>query len=166
MRHPIAMLFTAALIAISACASEPQRPPVAPPSPATHVSPGAPVRVSGSAGAGSASVQVEFLAAGSDVSVSVWGVDGLRVTSPGRPVEGASFPAGGGTTLAVTYEAPAGQSNLAVKVQGNFGGMVAGRVASFTVGSPSPEQRQQAQKGLATDAQGTQVRVVPAERVP
>jgi hypothetical protein len=164
MNQPIAALSSLAVLALVACASEPARPPAA--TPPVQGKAGAPVQISATAAATAAEVRVLFEVAGTDVSIEVRGVDGLRVTGPAQPVRGASYPAGGVATLSVPYTAPSGESNLVVTVQGRFGNAVSSRVASFTVGSPSPQQLKQSQQGVGTDSQGERVRVVPAERAP
>jgi hypothetical protein len=165
MIRRLAVLSSLAGLLDTACATEPakvQAPPVV-----RAGKPQAPVEISSTPGATSARVELVFLGAASGVTVEVAGVEGLRVTSPNTPVSGAEFVAGGVTTFDVTYEAPGGESTLAVFVTGKFGGAPSTKAASFAVGKPSPLQMQKAlkaQEAVQVDSKGERIHVVPADR--
>lgn len=100
--------------------------------------PGAPVKVEGRLAASSALLSVDFEEAASDVTVEVWGVDGLVVTSAKEPVQGRRFGKGEKLGVEVSFTAPATRADLAVRVRGTFDGRVRERVQSFTVNAGAP----------------------------
>src|SRR5690349_1922282 len=118
----LALLTAAALLALSAPArADAPGPPTAAPHAKRRGSPGkprAPVAIDARLGAGTAHLTIRFEAPAEGVEVRVHGVRGLRVTSPARPVAGASVAAGEVRELDVAFAAPAGQSHLAVTVSG------------------------------------------------
>ncbi|MRG92418.1 hypothetical protein [Polyangium spumosum] len=100
--------------------------------------PGAPVKVEGKLATSSAALVVAFGEDASDVTVEVWGVDGLVVTSEKEPVQGQRFARGEKVDVDVSFTAPATRADLAVRVRGTFGGRVRERVQSFTVNAGAP----------------------------
>jgi hypothetical protein len=95
--------------------------------------PSAPVQVAGRIRPGAADLEVVFGSDATDVSVKVWGTDGLKVKSAPEPVSGASVSKGQTLKVSVLFDAPAATANLAVGVNGTFGGKSQGKVQSFTV---------------------------------
>lgn len=100
--------------------------------------PGAPVKVAGKLATSSAALRVAFEEDARDVTVEVWGVDGLVVTSEKEPVQGRRFGRGETVDVDVSFTAPATRADLAVRVRGTFGGRVRERVQSFTVNAGAP----------------------------
>jgi hypothetical protein len=125
----------------------------------TPEKPGAPVSVEGHLDGGTAKVDLAFDADGSDVTVEVWGTDGLVVTSTPTPVAGRAVNRGQKLSLDVFFTAPATRCDLAVRVRGTFGGKTSERVRSFSVNpnAPSPST---APGDVRTDADGRPVRVM------
>jgi hypothetical protein len=121
--------------------------------------PGAPVEIAAQPGAGAAAVEVRFRADASDVSVEVWGADGLSVQGDARPIAGRSFRGGERVQLQVGYAAPGAAGTLAVRVSGAFGARRLSRVQSFTVGSGAGGESK-APGELTTDGAGRRVRVM------
>ncbi|TKD10211.1 hypothetical protein [Polyangium fumosum] len=124
--------------------------------------PGAPVKVEGKLGASSAALTVDFEEAASDVTVEVWGVDGLVVTSAKEPVQNRRFGQGEKVSVEVSFTAPATRADLAVRVRGTFDGRVRERVQSFTVNAGAPSLTQPPGE-LRTGPDGKPVRVLRAE---
>ena len=125
--------------------------------------PRAPVRVESALAAGTAHLTLHFEGAGKDVSVRVYGVRGLTVTSEERPVTGASFAAGDVKELDVRFTAPQGRSHLAVQVSGTFGPGPRSTVQSFAVGEPSAAQKQESARGTTRTPTGEQIKALPAQ---
>jgi hypothetical protein len=164
----LAAALVAAASSLVARADEPgpaAKPPAAKAS-APKGSPGkprAPVRVEAGLAAGAAHLTLHFEGAGKDVSVRVYGVRGLAVTSEERPVTGASFAAGDVKELDVRFTAPEGLSHLAVQVSGTFAGGPRSTVQSFAVGEPSPAQKQESAHGSTRTPAGEQIKALPAQ---
>jgi hypothetical protein len=96
------------------------------------------------------------------VRVEVRGTDGLEVTSPATPVEGAAYAAGAAASLDVAFRPGPGRSLLSVAVSGSFaGGGRRGTVTTFPIGEPTPEQRKAT--GTVIDAGGERIKVVPGQ---
>lgn len=131
------------------------------------VKPGAPVDIAAEVGARGAHVEIAFRADAGDVSVEVWGADGLAVEGGGQPVSGRSFRGGERIDLQVDYAAPAGPATLAVRVSGTFGSRRLSTVRSFTVGQRGAGAAAPAQDpgagAIETDASGRKVRVMRPE---
>jgi hypothetical protein len=125
--------------------------------------PRAPVRVEAAIAAGTAHLTLHFEGTGSDVSVRVYGVRGLRVTSEERPVTGASFAPGDVKELDVRFTAPEGRAHLAVQVSGTFAGGPRSTVQSFAVGEPSAAQKQEAARGTVRTPEGERIKALPAQ---
>jgi len=124
--------------------------------------PGAPVKIEGSLSGSNAAISVMFEADASDVSVEVWGVDGLVVTSAKQPLQGARFARGDKAPIDVSFTAPANRADLAVKVRGTFGGRVRERVQSFSVNASAPPATN-APGEVKLGPDGQPVRVMKAE---
>jgi hypothetical protein len=124
--------------------------------------PGAPVKVEGRLAASSASLSIDFAEDASDVTVEVWGVDGLVVTSAGEPVQGRRFGKGEKLDVDVSFTAPATRADLAVRVRGTFDGRVRERVQSFTVNAGAPSATPPPGE-VRTGPDGKPVRVIKSE---
>ncbi|HVK65499.1 MAG TPA: hypothetical protein VM694_13540 [Polyangium sp.] len=124
--------------------------------------PGAPVKVEGKLAASSAALTVDFEEAASDVTVEVWGVDGLVVTSAKEPVQNRRFGQGEKVGVEVSFTAPATRADLAVRVRGTFNGRVRERVQSFTVNAGAPSLTQPPGE-IRTGPDGRPVRVMRPE---
>lgn len=122
----------------------------------------APVEVTGKVGSSTAVLTLTFAKAGTGVSVDVHGTNGLRVTSTSKALAGQEVTAGQAITIDVTFEAPAGVSNLAVIVSGVFGGVRNAKAVSFTVGQETPAQSQKAAADVKVEAGGERVKEMPA----
>jgi len=126
--------------------------------------PGAPVDIAAQIGASGALVEIVFRADAGDVSVQVWGTDGLAVEGGGEPVAGRSFRGGERVALQVGYAAPAGAATLAVRVSGAFGARRLSAVRSFTLGAAGASARPPVDDPTAgeleRDANGRPVRVM------
>jgi hypothetical protein len=119
---------------------------------------GAPVDIAAQVGADAASVRIAFRSAATDVTVKVWGADGLVVKSDATPIAGRAFAQGEAVDLAVSFAAPAAGSSLAVSVGGQFGTRRLTRVQSFAVGAAPAAPS--APGELRTDGAGRPVRVL------
>lgn len=124
--------------------------------------PGAPVKVEGRLAGSSAVLMVAFEEAASDVTVEVWGVDGLVVTSAKEPVQNRQFSRGDKASVEVAFTAPATRADLAVRVRGTFEGRVRERVQSFTVNAEAPSLTQPPGE-VRTGPDGKPVRVMKPE---
>ncbi|MDI1479720.1 hypothetical protein [Polyangium sp. y55x31] len=124
--------------------------------------PGAPVKVEGRLAGSSAVLTVDFEEAASDVTVEVWGVDGLVVTSAKEPVQNRQFGRGDKASVEVSFTAPATRADLAVRVRGTFEGRVRERVQSFTVNAGAPSLTQPPGE-IRTGPDGKPVRVMRPE---
>jgi hypothetical protein len=124
--------------------------------------PGAPVKVEGRLAASSAALSIDFAEDASDVTVEVWGVDGLVVTGAGEPVQGRRFGKGEKLEMDVSFTAPATRADLAVRVRGTFDGRVRERVQSFTVNAGAPSATP-APGEVRTGPDGKPVRVMRPE---
>jgi hypothetical protein len=122
--------------------------------------PGAPVDIAAEVGASGARVALAFRADAGDVSVEVWGADGLAVEGGGQPIAGRSFRGGDRVDLQVAYAAPSGAGTLAVRVSGTFGSRRLSTVRSFTVGAAVPASSNGTAGELQTDGSGRRVRVM------
>ena len=105
----------------------------------------APVTIEGSfdveTGAGTA--DLTFLAPAEDVRVRWIGTRGLTVESDPVPIRRGSFVAGEGIDLPVSFQAPEGQSHIALLVKWKFHGVLTrSRAVTFTVGELTMEQIQ------------------------
>ncbi|MDI3290231.1 hypothetical protein [Polyangium sp. 15x6] len=124
--------------------------------------PGAPVKVEGRLATSSAVLTVDFEEAASDVTVEVWGVDGLVVTSAKEPVQNRQFGKDEKVSVEVSFTAPATRADLAVRVRGTFAGRVRERVQSFTVNAGAPSLTQPPGE-VRTGPDGRPVRVMRQE---
>lgn len=122
---------------------------------------GAPVAITAAPGPTGAQAAVVFRADAADVSISVWGADGLEIEGSQRPVAGRSFRAGDRLSLQVGYAAPRAAATLAMQVSGTFGSRRLSAVRSFTVGEGSPPAQGGAAGELSTDSRGRPIRVMP-----
>lgn len=152
-------------VALAACAAPPAGAPahsVPKPAPEARetVPPpksGAPVSVSSSVAGDRVHLELAFAAAGDDVSVSLRGVGGLSVLGETEPLQGRSVGAGETLVLDVAVAPGPGQSDLAVFVSGEFGGVRAARAASVSFGSLDRERVRAATR--ADDGQGRPMKV-------
>ncbi len=110
---------------------------------------------------GVARVTVRFDTEAQDVSVTVNGVDGMRVTSPTCPVEGGRFSAGQTVSFDVAYIPGPGRSSLAIAVLGTFNGSRLGTTAMYSVGTPTEEQKRTPGE-VTTDSSGQRIKVLPS----
>jgi hypothetical protein len=131
--------------------------------------PSAPVQVAAKIRPGAAELEVVFSSDGTGISVKVWGTDGLKVKSSAEPVTGASVSRGQTLKVSVLFDAPAAQANLAVGVNGMFGGKSQGKVQSFTVNpagtATTPAGTKDTNSGAiepAKDSGGRKVKVMKA----
>ncbi len=101
--------------------------------------PGAPVDVTAKLRTGGADLDIVFAADATNVTIKVWGVDGLTITKGATPVSAPSMRSGQSMKVSVDYTAPAAtQSNVAVSVTGMFGGREQAKVQSFTINAGAP----------------------------
>lgn len=101
--------------------------------------PGAPVEMTAKFRTGGADLDIVFAADATNVTIKVWGVDGLTITKGATPVSAPSARTGQSMKVSVDYNAPAAtQSNLAVSVSGMFGGREQAKVQSFTINAGAP----------------------------
>ncbi len=124
--------------------------------------PSAPVKITATLAATSAAVEIVFGEDASDVTVDVWGVDGLVVTSAATPIAGRAFARGEKLPLSVSLTAPATRADLAVRVRGTFAGRARVEVRSFTVNAGAPPP-QPAAGEVRLGPDGLPVRVMKAE---
>ena len=95
--------------------------------------PSAPVNVTATLATGAADLDVVFGADGSNITIEVWGVDGLKLKEGASPVSKPSVRNGQSVKVSVLYDAPATESNLAIRVRGTFQGREQAKVQSFTI---------------------------------
>lgn len=95
--------------------------------------PSAPVNVTATLKPGAADLEVVFGADGSNITIEVWGVDGLKLTGGATPVSASSVRKGQSLAVSVLYDAPTTTSNLAIRVSGSFSGREQAKVQSFTI---------------------------------
>lgn len=130
--------------------------------------PSAPVVIDGKLEAANAMFAVGFVTDATDVTIDVWGVDGLTVTSMGitkggQAVAQTRFAKGEQVDVNVSFTAPTTvRTNVAIRVRGNFGGSVRERVQSFTVNADLPAATK-APGEVKVGPDGTPVRVMKAE---
>jgi hypothetical protein len=122
--------------------------------------PGGPVEVKAATlGDAAAELDVVFGADGSNVLVTVWGVDGLKISGTSAPKTAMTVRSGQKLRVSVQYAAPAARDgNLAIKVAGVFGGREQSRTQSFTVAASSPPPSQP--DSGTTDSAGRRVKVM------
>jgi len=121
--------------------------------------PSAPIKVTAQLRPAAADLDVVFASDATGVTIKVWGVDGLRVKSA-APVSVGSVKSGQTIKVAVQYDAPATESNLAVSVIGTFGGREQVKVQSFTLSTGAAK----APTGeIKVDNEGRRVKVQKAE---
>jgi hypothetical protein len=130
--------------------------------------PSAPVQVAAKIRPGVAELDVVFSSDGTGVSVKVWGTDGLKVKSAAEPVTSASVTKGQTLKVSVLFDAPAAQANLAVGVNGTFGGKSQGKVQSFTVNptATAPAGTKDTSSGAIEPAKDSGGRKVKVMKVP
>ena len=168
-------LFLVACMVMAACGTvEPREPePETPETPnadakadeggATRTQkPGAPVKVEGKLSGSSAALSIDFGETATDVTVEVWGVDGLVVTSEKAPIKDRRVSRGDRLDVEVSFTAPATRADLAVRVRGTFEGRVRERVQSFTVNAGAPSLTQPPGE-VRTGPDGKPVRVMRPE---
>lgn len=130
--------------------------------------PSAPVVIDGKVGVTEATLAVGFVASATDVTIDVWGADGLtvtnsRITQAGQAVTATRFAKGEHVDVNVSFTAPTTvRTNLAIRVRGTFGGSVRERVQSFTVNGDMPAATK-APGEVKLGPDGTPVRVMKAE---
>jgi hypothetical protein len=121
------------LTALSACSHSGRRVEATLPA---EGKPMALVDVAAVLGMRSAQVEVTFEADMTDVQVAIWGVDELRVTTPGTPPLIEAARAGEKRTFTVDYVPGAGPSTLAVSVTGTRAGTRRSRSVTFELAPP------------------------------
>jgi hypothetical protein len=109
-------------------------------------------------GSASGSLRIGFRAAATDVTVKVWGVDGLVVQGDATPIAGRSFARDEKVDLSVSFTAPPSGASLAVSVSGTFGTRRLSKVQSFAVGAPKAPSSGPGE--LRNDSSGRPVRVM------
>jgi hypothetical protein len=124
--------------------------------------PSAPVTIEGKLDGSHAALEIVFEANASDVSIEVWGVDGLVVTSAKTPIQNRSFNANERVAVDVSFTAPATRADLAVSVRGTFAGRERARVRSFTVNASAPSLTP-APGDVRTGPDGRPVRVMKSQ---
>lgn len=121
----------------------------------------APVTMTAKLAATSADLTLSFGQDGADLTIEVWGVDGLKVTKPAAATKVAAVRKGQALPLAVEYTAPADRaSNLSVSVAGTFSGAHQSRVQSFTIGGAAPPADAPAPR---TDKDGRPIKIMKAK---
>lgn len=119
--------------------------------------PRAPVAVEAALSADAAKLTVRFLAAGTQVSVTAAGLDGLALRTPEALLTEATVAEGEVRALEVAFTPGPGRSTLAVNVSGRFRGQPQARVVTFAVGDgPLPSDGAE----LRTD-DGDAVKLMP-----
>ncbi|EYF01235.1 hypothetical protein [Chondromyces apiculatus] len=140
------------------------QPDPVPPPPDPHVTAKvqAPVDITAEPTASTASIAILFRADATDVTVSVWGADGLVLHAPpaSTPNPARTARAGERVPLQVSYTPPATAATLAVQVTGTFGARRLSSVRSFTVGRGDPPPAATAAGELSTDSKGRPIRVM------
>jgi hypothetical protein len=109
---------------------------------------------------GAADLDVVFGADGTDVTVKVWGTDGLKVSKSSAAAPLPTVRKAQKLAVAVEYTAPADRdSNLAISVTGKFAGREQSRTQSFTVkaSAPAPKDPAAAPK---VDKDGRKIKVM------
>jgi hypothetical protein len=106
-----------------------------------------------------AELAVAFGADGTDVTIKVWGVDGLKISKSSAPTAPMAVRRGQVVKIAVDYTSPAGASNLAIKVSGTFAGKEQAKTQSFTVGAATAKPDAPAK----TDKDGRPIKVMKAQ---
>jgi len=149
-----------ALLGLGACSSAAPAPTKPAAAPVVSGKATAPVTVNAELAETAGRVTLRFDSPASDVQVTVHGVDGLTVTSAPTPVQGGSFEQGATTAFDVAFTPGAGRSHLVVSVAGSFQGSPRTRVASFSVGKPTAEQRANGAQKM-TDSNGERVKLMP-----
>ncbi len=108
-----------------------------------------------------AHVTLRFDSPATDVQVNVSGVDGLTVRSAATPVAGTSFTKSSETSFDVDFTPGPGRSLLVVAVTGMFQGGHMSKVQSFTLGTPTEEQKK-ASGTTVTGSDGERIKVMPS----
>lgn len=173
MMKKSALLLLCAGLAACASASDPPTAAAPPNEPAEKTptdkkdgfhteKPAAPVGIEAKLDGAHAALSLVFEADAADVNVKVWGVDGLAVTSDASPIKGRAFAKGETITIDVAFTAPQNRADLAVEVQGTFGGKTRGIVRSFTVNASAPPLKSPAGE-VRTGPDGKPVRVMKPE---
>ena len=121
----------------------------------------APVTVNAQLSEGKAHVTVRFASDATDVSIEVYGVDGLVVNTKATPMKGATVTAASEQAFDVAFTPGPGRSNLVVAVKGSFRGADRASVSSFAVGTPSAEQ-QKSSGTTVTGDDGQRVNIMPS----
>lgn len=120
----------------------------------------APVSAEASVGKKQTVLQVRFHAAGTNVGLSVSGIDGLSLLSQPSLLSEGVVAAGEMRRFTVEYEPIAGRSALVLSARGRFDGREQARVMTFTVGDgPLPSTGET----LRTD-DGDAVKVMPTKQ--
>jgi hypothetical protein len=124
--------------------------------------PSAPVYVTAALRPGAADLDVVFGSDGTGVTIKVWGVDRLNITKGATPISMGSVKSGQSVKIAVQYDTPAAEANLAVGVTGTFGGHEQKKVQSFTISPGSPPTKASAAP-VKLDSAGRPVKVLKAQ---
>ncbi len=125
--------------------------------------PQAPVEITATVQAKRATLKLTFESAAEQVTVRVYGVDGLTVSGTKTPVIAGTFAAGQVMTLTVGYKPGAGTSNLAVQVDGRFEGGRRTKTSSFTVNDGQAAQLISQPANIGVDGLGRRIVILPAE---
>jgi len=124
--------------------------------------PSAPVSIEGKLDGGQAALELVFETDATNVSVTVWGTDGVTVTSAKDPIQNRRVAKGERLTLDVSFVAPTNRADVAVSVRGQFGGKELSKVRSFTV-NPAAPPLTNAPGEVKTGPDGQPVRVMKAQ---
>jgi hypothetical protein len=123
--------------------------------------PQAPVIIESVVDGAVAHVTVRFPQGGAGVDVQASGAEGLTVKGAETLASNRNVASGEALAFDVPFTPGEGESLLAVRVKGNFGGAHRAAVRAFPVGARSALQKGKDREGTATVG-GENVRIVPA----
>jgi len=119
------------------------------------------VSVTARVGRGTATVTVRFSSAATEATVEVRGVDGLAVTSDPTRYRAVALPRRGRDLRRRLHGGPRSLAPGGERV-GDFGGAKRSMVASFAVGTPTPDQLKPVGTST-TDSAGQRIKVMPVD---
>ena len=157
-----ALAIAATLLALPALAGSPQSKPKKT-RVVRHGKVTAPVTIMTKLGDGKATVTFRFDASVEEPAITIWGADGLAVTST-PPLTEKTYKKGEKVTLEVAFTPGPGRSHLVVSAGGLFKGQQRNSVQSFAVGKPTPEQLKAGQQDVMTTSDGQRIRLMPVEK--
>jgi hypothetical protein len=132
------ILVLSSLTAASFGCTHPAKPQAAATSPGKQT---APVDIANTFDGRTAHVKVTFTSAVENAAIHVSGVDGFTVTGGASDLTGLTLARGETRQLDVTFAPGEGESHLVVRVEGQFGGELMHRIATFSVGSKTALQK-------------------------